>query len=98
MFFSFAMLMFINFNKFIMFVLEIAWEIITDFATELIEGPDKERVRMCLAFHIAKRTEWTAVLTQRSPKTTLCQKCSRYHAKNTVFPYDNNRLKCGKVG
>lgn len=33
-----------------MFVLEIAWEIITDFAAELIEGPDKERVRMCLAF------------------------------------------------
>lgn len=47
---------FINFDI-LMFVLEIAWEIISDFAAELIEGPDKERVRIRLAFHIASTTE-----------------------------------------
>lgn len=26
------------------YIIEVAWDIITDFATELIEGPDKERV------------------------------------------------------
>lgn len=40
-------------------ILEIAWEIITDFAAELIEGPDKERVRISLAFYIANRTDYS---------------------------------------
>lgn len=39
-----------------MLVLEIAWEIITDFAAELIEGPDKERVRICFFKRLLMQT------------------------------------------
>lgn len=50
-YFSIKILVFFKFLKQFNSVPEYAWDVITDFATELIEGPDKERVSIYKITH-----------------------------------------------